>query len=355
LAADGKGTDVLETKTSAVYEIKEKIAATEVPKPTYTGPPPVGDTPTAPTITSSTHIKSDQWYSTTTVIFSWDVPYDVTSVRVVMGKDKDVAPNVVYTPPVTTRTIKDAEEGELYFRVQFKNQYGWGEVGTKKIMIDASPPDDFEIKLLTEGTYANSPSLSFATKDTYSGIDRYELKIGDEILKTLYPDDLAGGIFKIPVQSGGQKNVNVKVLDKAGNHLEKSADLNIPAVVAASAAANNGNGEETAPPVFWSLERILLVALFFVTGIIFALYFVQKIHVAKERSLAVREISSLRDKAGQIFSALREEAEEQVQGLDNKPQLSADERQLVENLKEVMDLSEEILDSEIDNLRRTIS
>jgi 2-hydroxy-3-keto-5-methylthiopentenyl-1-phosphate phosphatase len=68
----------------------------------------------------------------------------------------------------------------------------------------------------------------------------------------------------------------------------------------------------------------------------------------------LQEVAFVRDKNDKIFSAMREEFEQMVQDLDEKPQLTPTERELLERIKEVIEVSEEIVDTGMDNLKKTI-
>jgi hypothetical protein len=51
---------------------------------------------------------------------------------------------------------------------------------------------------------------------------------------------------------------------------------------------------------------------------------------------------------------MREEFEQLIHDFDVRPQLTPEERALLENLKEVLDVSEEIVDSDIEELKKLV-
>jgi hypothetical protein len=62
----------------------------------------------------------------------------------------------------------------------------------------------------------------------------------------------------------------------------------------------------------------------------------------------------VREKNDRIFTAMREEFEQMVQDFDEKPQLTPQERDLLEGIKEVLEISEGLLDSSLEELKKEV-
>ncbi len=359
LAADGKGTNVYSKGGEATFTIEEAAAPPPPPKAVVAPPaevPPSGEAfggspPIAPTMTSPTHPKPENYYGTSTVTVEWKIPPDVIGIKMLFS-DKDTAtPNVLLKADASSSTQRNVGDGVWYFYLQFKNEAGWGEVGKRKIMIDTVPPAEFQIALLDQGDDATTPKISMKTTDDLAGMDRYEIYFNDASVGTVKEADLGTG-FLIPPQAGGPTKVKVKAYDKAGNIRESSKELTLPLVAKPVKGAKPG--EVVAVPGFFTTERILLLIFAFVIGVLSTLNLRNRKSSERDRLHILTEVAAVRDKNDKIFSAMREEFEQMVQDLDEKPQLTPTERDLLERIKEVLEVSEEIVDTGMDALKKTI-
>ena len=148
------------------------------------------------------------------------------------------------------------------------------------------------------------------------------------------------------------QKVLVKAYDKAGNIRESEKQLNLPVVAKPIKGAKPG--EVVAVPGFFTTERILLMLFTFIIGILATLNMQRRKATDRDRLHILQEVAAVRDKNDKIFSAMREEFEQMVQDLDDKPQLTPTERDLLERIKEVLEISEEIVDTGMDELKKTI-
>lgn len=73
-----------------------------------------------------------------------------------------------------------------------------------------------------------------------------------------------------------------------------------------------------------------------------------------DRELLKRETDEVGEKLGKVFVVLRDEIEEQVHTLSGKPNLSDTEREILEKIKDALDMSEEILDKEVEDIRKLL-
>lgn len=343
LAADGKGTDVYKSGSEATIDVTDAAPApAEEPEAPSEGDPSV--VPIAPNINSNTHSKVEQWYATTTANFAWKNPIDITGIRVLFTDKEDATPNINLKVTDVTHTETHVGDGQWFFLVQIRNEFGWGAIGKRKILVDSTPPLDFDFSLDESGEV---PRFVFAAEDKTSGVDRYEIITGSTTLASLRLSDLTNGGAPVPAQAGGMQTIVIRAYDKAGNFTEAKRDLELPKVEKA-----NKKGEE-APPI-WTWERILLVLLAISTASLgTSLYYTRK-NAQEEHSKVLREVISVREKNDKVFAAMREEFEQMINDFDEKPQLTPEERDLLEKIKEVLEISGELTDSSIEELKKIV-
>ncbi|MFZ2719761.1 MAG: cohesin domain-containing protein [Minisyncoccia bacterium] len=341
LAADGKGTDVYVKGADGKYTITEAAAGEEAGEE---GAVASEGTPPAPTIVSLTHPKPDSWYGTSTVDFSWKITPDITEVRTILS-DKEVAiPNVSQPMTVSSQKVLAVKDGTWYVFVQFKNDLGWGEVAQRAIRIDTVQPEEFDFSL-SEG---ETPRFVFSTEDSLSGVDRYEIMIGGSAAGTVKAADLGEG-YLVPVQAGGPQAVTIKAIDKAGNVRETKKELTLPAVVKKGKVE-----EEVVKESPWTIELFVMILFALIIGAVASWNVYVRKMAAQEKLRILQQVSVVRDKNDKIFSAMREEFEEMVNDLDEQPQLTPRERDFMERMSEALEISEELVDSGLEELKKTI-
>ncbi len=343
LAADGKGTDVYEKGGTATLTIGPagEGSAEE------TGGGGDGIIPIAPIINSSTHSKPENWYGTTTIAFSWRPTVDVTGTRTLLSDVEIVQPTSLQDQKTATSQVVVAPgDGVWFFHAQYKNEFGWGDQGVRKVQIDTVPPKEFEIRLVD----GEKPSFGVETTDELSGLDRYEIIFGEDTVLTVKAGDIAGGLIPVPPQEGGMQKVTIKAIDKAGNAQSAQKDLELPKVVKPT------KGGEP-PPVenkIWTIERILTILFALVIGGLGTSQYYAKKRVEEEKARLLQSVLEVRDKNDKVFSAMREEFEQMVNDFDEKPQLTPTERDFLEKIKEVLDISEELVDTSIEDLKKKV-
>ncbi|MCK5059617.1 MAG: hypothetical protein KAR00_00505 [Candidatus Pacebacteria bacterium] len=228
LANDGQGTNILSVMSSAQFDLNPSVTGQTAPKATT--PTVIGGAPTAPDIISSTHSDANKWYPNNTPEFSWDVPSDVTAVKLLIGKLPIATPTVLYTPVISEKKIDEMLDGTYYFHVCFKNKYGWGGITHRKVLIDTQPPKAFDIKFPGGKEDDNpQPEVLFKTIDLMSGIDHYKVKIGEGdyfIASQLVTSNL----YTLPIQSFGKRSIIVQAYDKAGNYTTATEEFTVLAI-----------------------------------------------------------------------------------------------------------------------------
>jgi len=226
LANDGQGTNILTNIGNVNYAL-ENPAETPVAPKAETPSKTIG-TPNAPEIISSTHPDPNKWYQLTTAKFSWQIGGDITSDSVVIDKNPRTIPQTVFSPPITSKEIDDLSEGVWYFHAQLKNSYGWGDVTHFRVGIDTTPPDPFTIQTDNGNDPTNpQPILKFKAYDVLSGIDHYEIKIGEIKNLNVPAEELTDSSYRIPVCPPGKYSVIIRAVDQAENYSIAMEDLEI--------------------------------------------------------------------------------------------------------------------------------
>lgn len=219
LANDGQGTDILASSGSANFliaqESKEKTTK-EVAKD-------IGTYQT--TIISPTHPDQNIWYNKKDARFQWDLPFGTTGVSILLN-DKEISdPGPVSDGLFSSKEYLDLDDGISYIHIKIQNKFGWGKINDFKIQIDTQPPKPFSID---SSSYSSSslPLLKFKTQDELSGLDKYEVMIGNE--KTVLKNNVEN--YEMPtIFQAGHYNIIIKAIDKAGNETLAFAELNIEA------------------------------------------------------------------------------------------------------------------------------
>jgi len=239
LAADGKGTNILSGLGKANYSIKE--AKKEDPKKTEIKPKkkeeikddkPKGLLPPMPDANSKTHPNANEWYSNNKPEFSWKLLNDLTGVSfsITFGEDDD--PGKASDGIIESEKFEAQEDGKQYFHIKYQNQYGWGKVAHRKLMIDANPPESFKLSVDNQGDATNpSPRLVFNTNDLTSGLDYYDIIIGDDKTKVNI-NEVSSGYYKTKILAPGEYKADVIAYDMAGNTASSSAKFVVEALKA---------------------------------------------------------------------------------------------------------------------------
>jgi heme exporter protein D len=368
LAADGRGTDVYQTSPAASFTIAAATTPTTptpTPTPTPTTPttpkPEAGDTeealifgdpPRAPEIGSTAFIDPEVWYKTTDGVFTWTIPFDVNAMAIEISTSTTNVPSdneeAILIPPVDEfRITKDiVTDGVQYLSIQYKNQVDWGAVLNRKLQIDTSAPEPFEVVVRAGTTPSSFPLIIFEAKDKTSGISHYEMTIaGNEPIRVT-PDEAKLGYLLRDLEDGTY-TVKVLAYDLAGNIRESSKAVLITAGWIKPA-------EELEKTSFWDFFSptnllIILLVIVIILQTIFVWY-ERKILRQKEDKLR-RETREIQDQMEKIFSALRDEIYDQVNMITKRKRLSKNEKDAVEGLNQALEVSETLIEKEINDVK----
>ncbi len=223
LAADGKGTNVLSSRSGATYSIKK--GTVKPPKPYV----PLKKEPSIVEVNSTTHSDQDQWYSNQNPSFSWKMLPSLIGGSIEFNNDSLTIPDTTSEGIFDLKSYENIEDGIWYFHLRVKNNDGWSKTSHFKVQIDASPPNDFEIRIDNGDDKTNpSPSLYFDAVDDFSGISHYDIGIDDNHISSVTPTEI--NPFIMPLQSPGLYKVTVTAVDRSGNRKDSTIVVDIKSI-----------------------------------------------------------------------------------------------------------------------------
>ena len=373
-AADGKGTDVYTKSTDGAFTIAAAPTPPPTPEPTTPATPEkpadtskpaddkkkddaivFGDPPRAPEIGSQVFVDPEKWYSVAEGLFTWTLPFDVNQVAVMLATSSENQPDTVksavYNPPIEEFAIKKdtLEDGVHYVSIKYKNQVGWGAVLNRKLLIDTTPPKEFPIEVRISNSPSGFPQLNFVAEDQTSGIDYYEMSIADKEPLKVTPDEAKIG-YLLKELEDGTYTVKVIAFDKAGNKRESTVAVQITAgwkkpvdVVV-----------ETSIWDYVTTRNIVTSLLLLIIVFQFAyIWYDRKQNKLREEKLR-RETRDIQDQMEKIFSALRDEIYDQINLISKRPRLSKKEKEAVEGLNQALEVSETLIEKEINDVKTVL-
>jgi len=347
----GAGQNVLSGSTGATYTI---TAASATPEPEPTTPTtPSGNIntkippPDAPVIKSTTHPDQDLWYSKNEAEFSWDIPYGVVGTRVAIDKYSTGGPLEDFSidePPIVEWSAQNLEDGVWFFHTGFKNRGGWGTTSHYRLNIDTTAPEPFELTGIGGDLTAQ---VRFEARDALSGIALYRICIDGGRTRNVQPNELSAGGYTITNIDPGEHTIRVAAVDQAGN--ERSSETQVVVtgqrpVVDTEDVQKSGFGS-----IYW-------VSLLFMAALAVAVTMLiqERRKFQQEKDQIKREAMEVGEKLVNIFGVLRDEIEEKVLELSHKPNMTDNERSILEGLKDALDVSEELLDKEVEDVRKLL-
>lgn len=368
LAADGLGTDVFRTGGQASFT----VAAGAPPPPPPVAPPTstptptptnnsdendtdaiiFGDPPRAPEIGSQVFLDSEVWYQATEGLFSWTLPFDVTEVALEIATSADNVPHdnedAIFDPAIDEfRITRDIiTDGVQYFSVSFRNQVGWGAVLNRKLMIDTTPPENFTVEVRASNSPTGFPTINFAATDVTSGIAYYDMYIADREPVRITPDQAALG-YLLQELTDGTYTVRVVAFDQAGNERESSAAVLITAGWVAPVAEDETRSWRD---FFTAYSISVTLLLLMIVGLLAYIWYDKQQMKQREEKLR-RETREIQDQMEKIFSALRDEIYDQINTITKRKRLSQGEKEAVDGLHQALEVSETLIEKEINDVR----
>ena len=196
LANDGKGTKLESYGKDLAFNIKKEGQGFKSETMVY----------------SKTHLNQDYWYNNDSPEFKWILAENIDSVSFVLDEFNNTEPDNLSEGKMNLTGYQGLREGVWYFHIKFFNGENWSDAEHFKIKIDKNPPLPFGIALDNKGDLTNpSPTIYFEARDELSGIEHYEVRIGDKTVGY----SPAGSSFKLQNQSPGTYSVAIIARDKA--------------------------------------------------------------------------------------------------------------------------------------------
>lgn len=339
----GAGQNVLSGSTGGTYTV---VAASAAPEPeekpkeerTVKIPPP-----DAPTIKSTTHPDQGAWFNESNAKFVWDIPYGVLGVRLGFDENKDGTSTQLFEPPVGEWSKQGVTDGTWYFHLEYKNRGGWGSSTTYRIQVDTTPPKEFQVTTVGGDLTAE---LRFEAIDELSGIALYRVAVDEGRARDVQPSEVASGVYKITNLDPGDHSVKVTAVDQAGNERSAEASVTVTGTktVEEQEVQTSGLGA-----IYW--VSILFMAALAIT---ITMLVQERRRYKEEKDHIKRETMEVGDRLINIFGVLRDEIEEKVIELSHKPNMTDNERNILEGLKDALDISEELIDKEVEDVRKLL-
>ena len=365
LVADGQGTDVFADATNGAYTVSGATTPEPTPEPTPTPTEPApapadenddeaiifGDPPRPPEIGSQTFLDADVWYNETSGLFTWTLPFDVNAVAIEITDDPENRPEeneeAIIDPPVEEYTLTEEmlSDGVQYLSINFRNQVGWGAPTNRKLQIDTTPPEEFPIIIQQSNDPNGFPIVRFAAEDAASGIDYYELTVADKEPIQVTPGEAELG-YLLQELEDGTYTVTVVAHDFAGNTRESKEEV----LIQAGWTAPVETEEERS---FWDYFTTtnLFIAFLIVVILLQSIYFwYEHKHLREREAKLRRETREIQDQMEKIFSALRDEIHDQILTITKRKRLSAKEKEAIEGLTQALEVSETLIEKEINDV-----
>lgn len=360
-AADGRGTDVYTGGGEASYVIA--AATTPTPTPTPVDEPVAaddeptdatiafGDPPRAPEVGSQEFLDPDVWYSSTDALFAWDLPFDVNEIAVDLATSSDHEPTTTYDPPIEDIRLSadDLADGIQYLSVQFRNQVDWGGITNRIIKIDTTAPEPFTINVQAGNSKSAFPLLTFEAIDKTSGISEYELTIADREPIIVTPDEAKLG-YLLGELEDGTYTVSVIARDFAGNATTGS----VPVLITAGWLPPSDVEEQSSWAAFFTPINILIIVLVLIILAQFVFYYYERKRLSRREAKLRQETKEINDQMEKIFSALRDEIHDQINTITKRPRLSKKEKEAVEGLHQALEVSETLIEKEINDVKKIL-
>jgi len=179
-----------------------------------------------PLISSPTHPDQNKWYKGNTLHLHWDL-VEGAEYSFILSQDPLAEPDETPDKPegeliwMGDMEYPNLEDGIYYFFLKQKLPgKDWSPKVAFRAMIDATPPEPFELKIGQDASmFGGKYFVSFLAIDKTSGIDHYEIQEGKGDFREAKSPYLLG-------DQSLRNKIIVKVVDKAGN--ERISELMPP-------------------------------------------------------------------------------------------------------------------------------
>ena len=328
-------------RQTAVYQNSSVLVARFGSLSVIPAPAPTAEKPAvssgAPKVESSTHPDTTKWYSSNNPAFAWALPSDVTGVSYLITDKATSNPGPASDGVVSKVAFTGIGDGTQYFHIKFRQGGAWGLIAHYQFNIDTASPAEFIIKDAT--TDPIHPEITFETTDALSGIDHYEVKVGDIGSWITLSTDQAGKTYRPSFDRIGTQMVYVKAVDKAGNETIGSTSLTITGSAIGSTLGNWVAKLFDGIVNALSNYGLLIALLAAIVGILILIYQLLGANIDKlwHRMDNRRVIRKTERKADSTFDHILDDMKEEIKFLDiigKRRPLGSEEKYLKSKLQQ---------------------
>ena len=357
LAADDPGTEVFANAQTGLYAVS---IPTTTPAPAATEKKSNDseeaiisrDSPRPPVISSQIFLDQNAWYSDTNSLFTWTLPLDVDAVAIEIADSDNNRPeeneDSIIDPPVEEFAVTSdlVSDGVQFMSINYHNQLGWGTPTNRRLQIDTTAPEPFVVNVTPANEQRSFPLLNFEANDKTSGIDYYKITVADQEPIRIAPDEARMG-YLLGELEDGTYTVKVVAFDMAENGRESSAAV----WITAGWVKPDKDGES--PLLFdYITFSNLLIFFLIVTIVLLVVYIWYGSRLKHEREERLRkETREIQDQMEKIFSALRDEIYDQILHITKRKRLSTKEKEAIEGLTQALEVSETLIEKEINDVK----
>jgi len=128
----------------------------------------------------------------------------------------------------------------------------------------------------------------------------------------------------------------------------------VPILITAGWIPASETEEDSSFWMFFNGTNILIFILFLVAIAEFVYILYQRKQFNKKEEKLRKETREIQDQMEKIFSALRDEIYDQVNAITKRPRLSKKEKEAVEGLNQALEVSETLIEKEINDVKKIL-
>jgi hypothetical protein len=226
LANDGKGTSIITSMGSANFTIAPLASA---PASAALGSANAG-TNSPIVIVSNPSIITGQWYNINQITFNWSIPANADGVDYTISTNPSLQLPDVNQGMVSQASydLSQFSDGIWYFFVSFNSGSAWSPPAVVRLMLDRTPPEPFLISRVDTNQADIQPVFAWTANDDTSGIDHYEVQIGDGDWFNASTIQNGTSSYMLPPQSPTTgRTLTVRAFDKAGNYTDATTNFTV--------------------------------------------------------------------------------------------------------------------------------
>ena len=235
LANDGLGTNILSDLGMAAFTLSQSAISAPETTVAPTGLPPkpfikhyIKDQSGGLVLNRDSE-GEEKWSNSRFNKFEWQIPSGIDGISILLNDRPSSNPGPKSDGFFNNKIYENLSDGIYYLHIRYINSAGASPILHFKIMVDATPPEPFEIILPDGETTANpTPRIRFETTDNLSGIDHYEIKIDDG--DWFNAATLKTASYILPKLPPGEHQIYVRAYDKAENYTEAETKLIIASI-----------------------------------------------------------------------------------------------------------------------------